>query len=395
VRGVLGKRYLVLSIVLLFSTIRFVYAQSLLDGMTARPPVHVILPTGIQPFVSPTGLSPATIRAVYNLPTTGGSGTIAIIDAYEDASITNDFNAFSLEYGLPTATTTNFEIHLMDTTTTKSATTDGWDLEEALDVEWSHAIAPNAKILFVECKSPSTNNLLAGVAYASSRTDVVAISMSWGSDEFSGENIYDTDFISVSSATYFASAGDSGTGVEWPSVSVNVTGVGGTLLSFGATTTETAWSGSGGGLSAYESEPSYQTSYGVPSTNGFRAVPDVSYNGASGSAVSVIDTLGYGSTNSGWIAVYGTSCGSPQWAAIQALGGTANNTNFYARASSAITYAQDFRDIKSGTNGSCGFFCTATVGYDYVTGLGSPLTTNFASAVPVELSIFEMDSDLP
>lgn len=383
------KRSLLLLVLL--SITHFVYAQSLLDGMTARPPVHVILPTGIQPFVSPTGLAPATIRAVYNLPTTGGSGTIAIIDAYVDASITNDFNAFSLEYGLPTATTTNFEIHPM-TTGIASATKGGWDLEEALDVEWSHAIAPNAKILFVECKSPSNTNLLAGVAYASSRTDVVAISMSWGSDDFSGENLYDTDFISVSSAAYFASAGDSGTGVEWPSVSVNVTGVGGTLLSFGATTTETAWSGSGGGLSQYETEPSYQSTYGVPSAKGFRAVPDVSYNGSSGSAVSVIDTLGYATINSGWIAVYGTSCGSPQWAAIQALGHSVTNANLYSAASA--NYAGHFRDITSGSNGSNGFYTDATIGYDYVTGLGSPLTTNFSSAVPIELSIFEMDSDL-
>ena len=36
-----------------------------------------------------------------------------------------------------------------------------------------------------------------------------------------------------------------------------------------------------------------------------------------------------------------------------------------------------FRDIVSGTNGSCGYLCTARKHYDYVTGLGSPLTVNF------------------
>lgn len=352
-----------------------------LDQLSSHPPIHIRQP--VQPLVIPfvpSGLSPSQVRSAYNLPTTGGSGTIALIDAYDDPSCQNDFNVFSQQYGLPTASTTNFEIHKMSATI---AGNENWGGEISLDVQWAHAIAPNAKILLVEAKSNSNANLLAAVAYAASRPDVVAISMSWGGSEFSTEASSDTSFISVSGANFFASAGDDGTGVIWPSVSSNVTGVGGTELIFNGNVVsmETAWGDSGGGLSAYEPEPSYQTSYGVKSTFGRRAVPDVSYNGGPDSAVAVYDSYGYG----GWLEVWGTSAGSPQWAAIRSLGGTiVNNTTFYTLASTVSTYTTTFRDITIGSNLTTGappgFYTKATVGYDYVTGLGSPLTYTFTSS---------------
>ncbi len=383
---------------ILLSIAHFIYAQSPLDERTFQPPVHIVRPPrGIQPFAGPISgaLSPSQIRSAYNLPTTGGNGTIAIIDAYDDPTIQNDFNIFSQQYGLPTATTTNFEIHKMKTTI-QNATISGWDFEECLDVEWAHAIAPNAKILFVEAVSNSNNHLYAAVDYARGRSDVVAISMSWGGSESSAESTEDSHFISSYGAAFFASAGDSGTGVEYPAASPNVTGVGGTNLYFnslGQLTAEIAWSGSGGGLSQYETEPGYQSTYGVVSANGFRAVPDVSYNSGSNSIayVSVYDIY-----QGGWNGAYGTSAGAPQWAAIHALDTTAINSNFYTVAANSVAYSTTFRDITSGTNGTPGFYTTATTKYDYVTGLGSPLTTHFSlSAVPVELSKFETDSDLP
>ncbi len=373
------KKLIFLFITTFFLVVTGVFSQPV---HTMRPPIHVIHPLQpLSPLASPAGFSPSQIRAAYNLPTTGGTGTIAIIDAYDDTSAQNDFNVFSQQFGLLTATTTNFEIHKMSSTIAL-ATTDNWALEISLDIEWSHAIAPNAKILLVEAVSPSDTDLLSAVQYAAGRSDVVAVSMSWGGNEFSGSNTYDSYFTSTHGVNFFASSGDSGTGVEWPAVSVNVTGVGGTQLTLSAQTTvtsEVAWSGSGGGLSKYVSEPSYQSTYGVPSANGFRAVPDVSYNGSSNSLYAVYDSLG----ESGWIEVYGTSAGSPQWAAIRALGGSlVNNTTFYSIAAIHSDYTTDFRDITSGSNGGSGFYTKATTGYDYVTGLGSPLTDNF-SAVPL------------
>jgi subtilase family serine protease len=251
----------------------------------------------------------------------------------------------------------------------------GWALEAALDTQWAHAIAPNAKILLIEAKSASLTDLLAAVDYARSRSDVVAISMSWGGNEFSGESNYDYHFTSIYGATWFASSGDSGNGVSWPAVSSKVIAVGGTKLTFnldGSLLSETAWSGSGGGLSLYEPEPSYQVLYNVPNANGKRAVPDVSYNADPNSGVSVYDsTLIQGQR--GWFQIGGTSAGAPQWAAIKSLGLSASNDKFYTDATTA--YPSYFRDITSGTNGACVLYCTAATGYDYVTGLGSPLTT--------------------
>ncbi len=174
-------------------------------------------------------------------------------------------------------------------------------------------------------------------------------------------------------AVFFASSGDNGasTGVAWPACSPNVVGVGGTTLNFnsdGTVSSEIAWNGSGGGVSAYESLPSYQTIFGL--TYSHRSVPDVSYDAGTGLSV-------YCSSNGGWISVGGTSAGAPQWAAIQALGLSATNTNLYGKAKSA--YSSYFRDITSGTNGGY----NATLGYDCVTGLGSPLTFDFSSHLTV------------
>jgi subtilase family serine protease len=342
---------------------------------------HTLIHISPAATASPTGLSPTQIRTAYNLPSTGGQGTIAIVDAYDDPTVLNDLNLFSNRFGLPSLSDTNFEKHMM---TSSISADSGWALEISLDVQWAHVVAPNAKILLVEATSNSLASLLAAVDYARSRTDVVAVSMSWGGSEFSTESSYDYHFTSSHGAVFFASSGDSGAGVLWPAVSSNVVGVGGTRLNFasgGSVASETAWSGSGGGISTYEAEPSYQLSYNVLGTNGKRCVPDVSYDADPNSGVPVYDSTAY-SGQSGWWQVGGTSAGAPQWAAIQSLGLSTANSNFYQAAKSP-NYPSYFRDIKSGSNGAY----TATTGYDCVTGLGSPLTTNYVPVVTPDFSV--------
>ncbi|HTM67846.1 MAG TPA: S53 family peptidase [Candidatus Binatia bacterium] len=342
-----------------------------LDELQAHPPHRV----HGNATAAPTGLSPAGIRAVYGLPSSGGTGTIAIIDAYDAPTIESDLAVFSSQYGLPVCTTANgcFEKHRMGP---RISSDSGWALETSLDVEWAHAIAPDARILLVEARSNSLTNLLAAVDYARSRADVVAISMSWGSSEFSSEASYDAYFTSAYGAAFFASSGDNGTGASWPAASPNVVAVGGTSLAFnpdGSLASETAWSGSGGGISAYQPLPSWQAALGLAYAG--RAIPDVSYDADPASGFSVYDSTRY-QGQKGWFRVGGTSAGAPQWAAIQALGLTCSNAHFYQDAAgpSASTY---FRDVTSGTNGACGANCTAGAGYDLVTGVGSPLTTGF------------------
>ena len=221
----------------------------------------------------------------------------------------------------------------------------------------------------VEAQSNLDNDLLSAVDYATSQPGVVAVSMSWGGNETSNENSFDTHF-NKAGITFFAASGDDGSNVIWPAVSANVVSVGGTTLNLkpdGTVISEIAWQNSSGGISDYVARPAYQTNYGLTYSN--RTVPDVSYNGDFSTGIAVY--------NGTWWKVGGTSAGAPQWAAIHALGLSATNTNLYNRAKAA--YSSYFRDITSGSN----YVNSATIGYDLVTGLGSPLTTNFGTEVTV------------
>ncbi|HUO56332.1 MAG TPA: peptidase S8/S53 subtilisin kexin sedolisin, partial [Candidatus Paceibacterota bacterium] len=193
-----------------------------------------------------------------------------------------------------------------------------------------------------------------------------------GGAEFPEETSLDGLFVSKSGAVFFASSGDQGAGVSWPAASPNVIGVGGTsvvLKSDGTFNSERGWVGSGGGISAYEREPGFQTSYKIPKAEGMRAIPDVAYDADPASGFPIYHA-------GSWREVGGTSAGAPQWAAIAALGSGVSLRNLYSDKLSQNASAY-FRDITSGNNGDCGYLCTARAHYDYVTGLGSPITDRF------------------
>jgi subtilase family serine protease len=320
---------------------------------------------------TPVGMTPDEIKKIYNLPPSGGRGTIVIVGAYDDATIEADLAAFNKTFNLPACTAASgcFTKHAMSN---GIKTNSGWAMETSLDVEWAHALAPAAKIFLVEAATQSGANLLKAVDYAASVKDASAISMSWGGGEFPEEVSLDSHFVSKSDAPFFASSGDAGHGASWPASSPNVIGVGGTSIAMqgGTFKSESAWSGSGGGVSQYEKEPAFQTGYNIAKAGGMRAVPDVSYDADPKSGFPIY-------VKGAWHTVGGTSAGAPQWAAIASLSnGNISNAQLYADKSSG-TNAKYFRDITSGNNGSCNYFCTARAHYDYVTGLGSPQTSNF------------------
>ena len=336
-----------------------------------RPPIHIYKSN----LAAPSGLSPSIIKNIYNLPKTGGHGTIALIEAYDDANLEKDLGVFDTTFNLPACTIANgcLEKHPTDT---KTAQNSAWSMETTLDVEWAHAIAPTAKILIVEAKTPSGANLLKAIDYAASRKDAVAISMSWGGAEFSDETTLDTHFKSISNAIFFASSGDNGAGANWPAASPSVVSVGGTSLTLtagGTLASETAWSGSGGGVSAYEAEPAFQKTFSIPKSNNMRAIPDVSYSADPKTGFAIYHSTG---TKGSWYVVGGTSAGAPQWAAIESLGLSVTSQKLYGDKSSSSSTSY-FRDITSGSNGNCTYYCDARKHYDYVTGLGSPLTIHF------------------
>jgi hypothetical protein len=172
-----------------------------------------------------------------------------------------------------------------------------------------------------------------------------------------------------------------------------VVAVGGTTLSVDASGSyiiESAWSGSGGGVSAYESEPDGQAMWPIPYA-GKRGIPDVAYNGNPNQGFSVYNSVSY-QGQSGWIQVGGTSAGAPQWAGLFAIANSLRAGS--GKAPLSATYnalyklgaGANYYDVTSGTNGTCGMVCSAGAGYDYVTGLGSPQANNIinylANSVP-------------
>lgn len=339
----------------------------------------------------PTGYSPAQIRHAYGFDsvsfangTVAGDGagtTIAIVDAYDDPNIASDLHQFDLQFGLPDPVLTKVNQNGGSTLPTADK---GWAGEITLDVEWAHAIAPKAKILLVEANDPSLSNLMSAVDYARHATGVNTVSMSWGSSEFSGEKSYDSYFTTPAGhtgVTFVASSGDDGAPVEFPAISPNVVGAGGTALNLGTSNnyvSESGWTGSGGGISAYQSQPSYQK--GVVTQTSTRATsPDVAFDSDPNTGFSVYDSYGNGSSRP-WSQVGGTSAAAPQWAALLAIvdqgrslsglssldGATQTLSKIYSLPSS------DFHDVTTGkSTGSPSY--SAGPGYDLVTGRGSPV----------------------
>ena len=159
---------------------------------TALPSAHTTFELG--PFASGGGASapytPAELQEAYGFNSitfngvagTGGGETIAIVDASDDPNIQSDLNTFDTRFGLPATTVTRVN-ETGGTNYPASDPTGGWELEESLDVEWAHAMAPGANILLVEASSASLSDLLTAVSYGASQANVV--SMSWdrpGSD---------------------------------------------------------------------------------------------------------------------------------------------------------------------------------------------------------------------
>ncbi|MES2354113.1 MAG: S53 family peptidase [Pseudomonadota bacterium] len=355
----------------------------------ARPPFHI---TPNVTSTTPTGLTPARVRRAYGFDQIANQGegqVIGIVNAYDHPNIEADLAVFNSTFGLAACTTANGCFQKIYAAGNRPPTDAGWALEIALDVQWAHAVAPKAKILLVEASSSSLSNLMKAVDVAV-RNGATAVSMSFGGLEFSGETNHDYHF-NVAGVTFVAASGDSGNGVEYPAASQYVIGVGGTTLNadaYGNYVSESAWSGSGGGLSAYEPEPAGQTAWPLPYANK-RGSPDVAYDANPSTGFPVYNSVTY-QNRSGWFQLGGTSAGAPQWAGIIAIANssrvaagksrlTATYNKLYSVAKNS--YGTSYHDVTTGTNGTCASLCKAMGGYDYVTGLGSPQVNNLIPAL--------------
>ena len=237
---------------------------------------------------APQGYTALELRTAYGMTqvtfggvTGDGTGqTIAIIDAYNDPTIQTDLHAFDVAFSLPDTTlrvvAQNGSSHLPPVDPVGAGHLN-WEGEEALDVEWAHAMAPGAAIILVEATDASPSNLFAAVNWARQQTDVSVISMSFGGNETSSQTQYDSIFttpVGHNGVTFVASAGDSGSPAGYPAYSPNVVAVGGTSLALDAVgnyQSETAWSGSGGGISP--SKASLRIRWGLSRSRRYFGLP--------------------------------------------------------------------------------------------------------------------------
>jgi subtilase family serine protease len=332
--------------------------------------VRVETIAGVTPFAStPSGLSPANLQSAYKLPSSSaGSGqTIALVDAYDDPNAASDLAVYRSQFGLSACTTANGCFKKVNQTggTSYPRANVGWAEEISLDLDMVSAICPNCHILLVEASSTSFASLGTAVNEAVA-LGANAVSNSYGGSESSSESSY-ASYYNHSGVVITASSGDGGYGVEVPAAYKTVVAVGGTSLSTSSSSrgwSEVAWSGAGSGCSGYISKPSWQTDSGCSR----RTVADVSAIADPNTGVSVYDT--YGGVG-GWLVFGGTSVASPIIASVYGLAANESSVN---AASSLYSHTSSLFDVTSGSNGSCGgsYLCTAKIGYDGPTGLGTP-----------------------
>jgi hypothetical protein len=374
---------------------------------------------GLQPHIRPHPLSnlrrlhpnagaggvsymPSQISAAYNangLGVTGAGQVIALYElGYPQAS---DLTAFWADSGI--AQSSN-NIQRVDIAGGPGSSTSQASLQEAtLDAEWSSALAPGAvvRIYGANENDPAANDEILQQVYADLPTQpgLHQLSISIGNTELEVDHDYlvieaqymaslasgGVSILSASGDTGAFSQGATDLGepnanvlqVTTPTSDPSVTGVGGTTLvlnSGGAVSSETAWSGSGGGTSAVFSRPAWQVGTGVPAGT-MRLVPDVA-SSADPDAGAFVVVSGKQSV------IGGTSWAAPTWAAFCALINQARasagqpvigllNTRLYS-----LMGTPAIRDITSGNNGTF----SAGVGYDLCTGVGVPDVANLLTA---------------
>ncbi len=338
---------------------------------------------GVPPF-APSDLWKAyNFLPLYSRGIKGNGTAIAIIDAFGNPSILSDLASFDSLTGLPPATVNQY----FPLGVPKFRNT-GWAVETSLDVEWAHAIAPAATIDLVIAPDSKLGSLFGAISFvASSLPSEVAVSMSFGLSE----SLYPTTGSFTISATHqlfativshgttpVASSGDSGASsccnIQYPSSDPLVLAVGGTSLTLNSTASyvaESAWTGSTAGASIVFTKPSYQQGLG----DSMRDTVDVSYDADPNSGVLVVE-------GGSLFQVGGTSAGAPQWAALIALTNQANGQK-YGSVSDKLYKISNYHDVISGSDG----FFSATKGWDYPTGLGTPNADGLTSALALNILV--------
>jgi len=398
----------------------------------AKPhPVSPAGNSGAAPVAPAGGLTPAQIRAAYGLPPvtdltrpgplkgiTGKGQTIVIVDSFGSPTIATDLARFDRYFRLPAPP--SFRViqpaGKVSPYHASNSNRAGWAGETTLDVEWTHVMAPGARIVLVE--TPTSENegttgfpqIVAAEKYVLRHKLGQVISQSFAATEqtFSAKSDYAAirnlrgayRLAAADDVTVLAATGDQGAtsdkynmvdeytspAVSWPATDPLVTAVGGTQLRLRPNGTrlspDVAWNDGGGGRSIVFPRPSYQNSVrGV--TGSHRGVPDISMDASCKSSVAIYGSF-YGGGTGHWSSLCGTSLATPLFAGIVALAdqyaghalGLINPAIYQMEA----RHERGIVDVTKGNNSQTftqdgrrytvhGF--SATEGYDLVTGVGT------------------------
>ena len=362
----------------------------------------------------------------------GTGSTIVIIDAYGSDTIQSDLAAFDGYMGLPAA-----NLNIIEPDGTPSPTDPnnllGWKGETTLDVETAHSIAPGATIDLVVAKSNSDADILSATEAVARGNYGDVVSQSFGeAEQCESSKLLQRQHavfarLAGNGTTLFASSGDQGAGLptcdgstlmkaaSTPATDPRVTAVGGTDLTATAPTfdssfheltpggqyeSETVWNdkalaAEGAGTSVLYARPGFQNK--VVSGH-MREIPDIVYSGSAHHAVLAVMTLDpgdqgaiFGVPQGGtfFFGFSGTSCGSPQWAALVAIANQVAghrlgdiNPTLYALGQSG---ADVYNDVTVGNNSVPAPFditgFSAGPGWDAATGWGSPKANNLVPAL--------------
>jgi subtilase family serine protease len=307
--------------------------------------------------LAPCGYQPSEMQTAYNMTPLYQAGwdgtgeTVVITDAYGSDTIQQDAQVFSEVYGLPPV---NLQV-MRAPGASNNPHAGSWALETTLDVEWVHAMAPNANIVLVI--GPTNHaDLDEAINWAVVHNFGNTISNSWSTIEgFGNPVVFDrvNRILEVAAAkgidVNFAT-GDFGDetvrvgfkSVDFPASSPFATGIGGTSLFLNPDNTiafQTGWGnnltrvadtaalgnppmvpplslgfqgGAGGGSSLTYAKPAFQS--GIPGST--RQVPDISMLADSFTGAEFIETvdgqLGVG-------VVGGTSLATPMFSAVMAI----------------------------------------------------------------------------
>jgi kumamolisin len=352
-------------------------------GLDTRPQAR---PRSRVAVSAAASFTPPQIAALYDFPTAvDGSGeTIAIIELGGGYSA-SDFSAYCTQLGVPEP---SVSVVTVDGATNSPGTDPDSDTEVMLDVEVAGTIAHGASIVVYFAPNTDQGFIDAVTTAVHDTTHAPSVvTISWGDAEsnWTSAAMNSLDQACAAAAaigvTVCVASGDGGSSdgqsdgsphADFPASSPHALGCGGTTLRASNATiaSETAWSDSGGGVSDTFALPSWQSSAHVPAPsnlNGGRGVPDVCADADPNSGYSVrVDGKS--------IVVGGTSAVAPLWAGLialmnQQLGTTVGfiNPKLYA-LNGYPSSPGPMRDITSGSNGAY----DASVGWDPVTGLGSP-----------------------